>query len=81
MVVGYSTGDIDYSVPVFLRRFDARTGSPLGPAVRVAPKSAKIPLISTADGRLLVSTATGGAGDAPPTRSTRRRCASWTAIR
>ena len=59
VVVSYSTGDIDYSVPVFLRRFDARTGSPLGPAVRVAPKSSKIPLISTADGRLLVSTATG----------------------
>ena len=62
--VSYSTGDFDYSVPVFLRRFDARTGSPLGPAVRVAPKSSKIPLISTADGRLLVSTATGGPGDA-----------------
>ena len=59
VVVSYSTGDNDYSVPVFLRRFDARTGSPLGPAVRVAPRSAKIPLISTADGRLLVSTATG----------------------
>ena len=63
-VVSYSTGDVDYSAPVFLRRFDARTGSPLGPAVRVAPKSSKIPLISTADGRLLVSTATGGPGDA-----------------
>ncbi len=64
LVVSYSTGDCDYSAPVFLRRFDARTGSPLGPAVRVAPKSSKIPLISTADGRLLVSTATGGAGAA-----------------
>ena len=59
VVVSYSTGDNDYSVPVFLRRFDARSGSPLGPAVRVAPRSAKIPLTSTADGRLLVSTATG----------------------
>ena len=62
--MSYSTGDIDYSVQVFLRRFDARTGSPLGPAVRVTPKSSKIPLISTADGRLLVSTATDGPGDA-----------------
>ena len=63
VVVSYSTGDVDYSVPVFLRRFDARTGSPLGPAVRVAPESSKNPLISTADGRLLVSTATDGPGD------------------
>jgi WD40 repeat protein len=63
VVVSYSTGDVNYSVPVFLRHFDARTGSPLGPAVRVAPKSAKIPLLSTADGRLFVSTATGGPGE------------------
>ncbi len=56
LVVSYSTGDIDPSAPVFLRRFDARSGTPMGPAVRVAPRSTKIGLISTADGRLLVST-------------------------
>jgi DNA-binding SARP family transcriptional activator/WD40 repeat protein len=61
LVVSYSTGDIDYSAPVFLRRFDARSGSPIGPAVRVAPRSSKIPLRLNADGRLLVSTATNKA--------------------
>ena len=55
LVVSYSSGDIDYSAPLFLRRFDARSGSPMGPAVPVAPGSSKIPLTSTGDGRLIVS--------------------------
>jgi DNA-binding SARP family transcriptional activator/WD40 repeat protein len=61
LIVSYSTGDVDFTVPVFLRRFDVRSGSPIGPAVPVAPRSSKIPLRATADGRLLVSTATGKA--------------------
>ena len=33
---------LEYTAPVFLRRFDARSGSPMGAAVRVAPGSSKI---------------------------------------
>ena len=62
---------------VFLRRFDARTASPIGPAVRVAPRSDPWPPPAgmTPDGRLLI------ASDRRPTRSTRTRCASCAAIR
>ena len=56
-------------------RLAAGTGRPRRPQVL------NIPLLSTADGRLFVSTATGGPGEGRRTRSTRRRCASWTAIR
>ena len=62
VIVMYSVADADYSMPVFLRRFDAGSGSPLGPAVPATPKSSRIGLKSTADGRLLVSTVTDGPG-------------------
>ena len=45
------------SAPVFLRRFDARTGSPIGPAVRVAPRcfqTGRPQLSFTPDGRLFI---------------------------
>ncbi len=47
-------GDFDRTVPMFLRRFDARTGLPIGPAVRVAPRSS-FGLHSTPDDRLVVA--------------------------
>ena len=57
VIVAYMGCCPDVSKPVFLRRFDLRTGSPIGPAVRVAPRSSpgiSRPL-STPDGRLLVA--------------------------
>ena len=42
-------------VPLFLRRFGVRTGSPIGPAVRVGPAVFRPGLLSTPDGRLLVA--------------------------
>ena len=59
---------LDAATPVFLRRFDARSGSPLGTAVRVGP-SRSAGRLMTADGRLLVYRRPGGRR----TRSTRRR--------
>jgi WD40 repeat protein/DNA-binding SARP family transcriptional activator len=54
VIVAYS-GYPDPTVPVFLRRFDARSASPIGPAVRVAPRSTSVldALDSTPDGRTL----------------------------
>jgi WD40 repeat protein len=40
---------------VFMRRFDARDATPLGRAVRVAPRSTSTGPLSSPDGRLLVS--------------------------
>ena len=55
------------SMPAPAPRSDRPSASPRSPT--------KIPLISTADGRLLVSTAT--TASTPPTRSTRTRSASY----
>jgi WD40 repeat protein len=56
VIVAYMGCCPDVAAPVFLRRFDARTGSPIGPAVRVAPRSPPTPrLHSTLDGRVLVA--------------------------
>ena len=58
VIVAYAGDGYNPHVPIFLRRFDPRTGSPIGPAARVAPRSSPTPgLLSTPDGRLLVSTA------------------------
>jgi WD40 repeat protein len=43
-------------VPLFLRRVDIRTGSPIGPAVRAGPRAFGATLRSTPDGRLLFTT-------------------------
>ena len=53
LFVPYSRGD-----SLFLRRYDARRGTPLGKPVRVAPQLDTPPLM-TPDGRLLVSTDRG----------------------
>ena len=52
VIVGYG-GDFDPTMPLFLRRFDARSGSPMGPAVRIAPRSSLSGLSSTPHGRLI----------------------------
>ena len=52
LVVAY-TGDFEPTTPLFLRRFDARTGVPGGPAVRVASGTSLSGLSATTDGRLL----------------------------
>ena len=56
LIVTYTPGDYNASAPVFMRRYDARRGTPLGKPVRVTPRSTTtVPLMSP-DGRLLVST-------------------------
>jgi WD40 repeat protein/DNA-binding SARP family transcriptional activator len=55
LIVGYSGADDDSSMPVFMRRFDAASGAPLGRPARVAPRSGLPPLASP-DGRMLVTT-------------------------
>ena len=56
LIVTYTRGDYNFSAPVFVRRYDARRGTPLGKPVRVTPRSTTtVPLMSP-DGRLLVST-------------------------
>jgi WD40 repeat protein/DNA-binding SARP family transcriptional activator len=57
LIVSYSSDDLRSSEPLFLRRFDARTGSWLGRATRVAPRSSSIPPLSSPDGRLLIVSA------------------------
>ncbi|HEX2467158.1 MAG TPA: hypothetical protein VHJ54_03035, partial [Solirubrobacterales bacterium] len=54
VIVGYSVGDIDYSAPAALRRFDARTGARLQTVAR-ATRSFSHPLQSSADGRLFIA--------------------------
>ena len=44
---------VGYEAPLYLRRFDARTGSPLGRAVFVAPGSGLSRLGTAADGQLI----------------------------
>ena len=56
LIASYSSGDKDYSLPLFLRRFDSRTGAPMGRAVRVAPRATSTGLHSTADGHLVTVT-------------------------
>ena len=41
LIVTYSAADLDYTSDVFMRRFDARDGTPQGRAVRVAPRSTR----------------------------------------
>ncbi|MGH2953912.1 MAG: BTAD domain-containing putative transcriptional regulator, partial [Solirubrobacterales bacterium] len=55
LIVTYSGGDIDRKTDVFMRRFDAREATPLGKAVRVAPRSTSTQPMSSPDGRLLVA--------------------------
>ena len=55
LIVTYSAADLDRTTGVFMRRFDARDGTPLGRAVRVAPRSTSAAPLSSPDGRLLVS--------------------------
>ncbi len=53
VIVSYSSGTRDYSAPLFLRRFDARSGAPLGRAVQVAPRASSTGLHAAAHGRLV----------------------------
>jgi DNA-binding SARP family transcriptional activator/WD40 repeat protein len=55
LIVSYSGGYFDRTTGVFMRRFDARDATPLGRAVRVAPRSTSAGTLSSPDGRLLVS--------------------------
>jgi WD40 repeat protein/DNA-binding SARP family transcriptional activator len=57
LIVGYSGADDDSSMPLYMRRFDVPSGTPLGRPVRVVPRSGLLPL-SSPDGRLLVTTDT-----------------------
>ena len=55
LIVTYSAADLDHTTDVFMRRFDARDATPLGRAVRVAPRSTTHGTLSSPDGRLVVS--------------------------
>ncbi|MEK6328623.1 MAG: BTAD domain-containing putative transcriptional regulator [Actinomycetota bacterium] len=55
LIVGYSGSFGDRTTGVFMRRFDARDATPLGRAVRVAPRSTGVAPLSSPDGRLLLS--------------------------
>jgi WD40 repeat protein/DNA-binding SARP family transcriptional activator len=54
LIVAYSGADDDASMPLFMRTFDADSGTPMGRAVRVAPRST-LPPLTAPDGQLLVS--------------------------
>ena len=56
LIVTYSGGDLKRTTGLFMRRFDSRDATPLGRAVRVAPRSTTQGPISSPDGRLVVST-------------------------
>jgi WD40 repeat protein len=58
LFVPYSRGPDDGDASLFLRRYDARRGTPLGKPLRVGPQLDTPPLM-TPDGRLLVSTGRG----------------------
>ena len=58
LIVTYTRGDHNFSAPVFVRRYDARRGTPLGKPVRVTPRSTTTVPPMSPDGRLLVSTTT-----------------------
>ena len=51
----YSGGDINRSLPLFMRRYDAGSAAPLGKPVRVADRSVGFRPMMSPDGRLLVS--------------------------
>ena len=55
LVVTYSGGDVNRSLPLFMRRFDAESAAPLGRAVQVANRSVSTNPQMSADGRLLAS--------------------------
>ena len=55
LIVTYSGGDLDRTTGVFMRRFNARDGTPLGRAVRIAPRSTTPGPLSSPDGHLVVS--------------------------
>ena len=57
LVVTYSGGDVNRSLPLFMRRYDADSAAPLGRAVRVANRSVVTTPLMSPDGRLLASIA------------------------
>jgi len=56
LVVTYSGGDVNRSLPLFMRRYDAGSAAPLGKPVRVASRSVSTRPLMSQDGRLLAST-------------------------
>jgi DNA-binding SARP family transcriptional activator/WD40 repeat protein len=55
LIVTYSGGFFRRMTGVFMRRFDARDGTPLGGAVRVAARATSTAPMSSPDGRLVFS--------------------------
>jgi WD40 repeat protein/DNA-binding SARP family transcriptional activator len=55
LVVTYSGGTANRSLPLFMRRYDAGSAAPLGKAVRVASRSVSTNPLMSPDGRLLAS--------------------------
>ena len=55
LVVTYSGGDVNRSLPLFMRRYDAGSAAPLGKPVRVASRSVSINPLMSPRGRLLAS--------------------------
>ena len=56
LIVTYSGGYMNHTTGVFMRRFNARDATPLGRAVRVAPRSTTAGPVSSPEGRLIVPT-------------------------
>jgi WD40 repeat protein/DNA-binding SARP family transcriptional activator len=56
LVVTYSGGDVNRSLPLFMRRYDSDSAAPLGPAVQVASRSVSTQPVMSPDGRVLAST-------------------------
>jgi DNA-binding SARP family transcriptional activator/WD40 repeat protein len=54
LIVTYSAAYVDNTADLFMRRFDPRDGTPLGRAVRVAPRSIVAAPLSSPDGRLVI---------------------------
>ena len=55
LVVTYSGGFVNPSLPLFMRRYDANSAAPLGKPVRVADRSGGFRPMMAPDGRLVVS--------------------------
>ena len=55
LVVTYSGGDVNRKLALFVRRYDADTAAPLGPAVRVANRSVSTKPLMSPDGILFAS--------------------------
>jgi WD40 repeat protein/DNA-binding SARP family transcriptional activator len=55
LVVTYSGGDVNRSLPLFMRRYDADSAAPLGKPVRVANRSVSTNPAMSPDGRLFAS--------------------------